>query len=474
MGRIFLIACLLIAGTWGVPAQNPASQSRPPADVPATNPFASPEDVALGKRLFEGRCGHCHGQAGEGGRGAALNTGRFRHGGSDRELFMTIRNGVPNTEMPGARNLPAREIWRMVAYVQQLGRQGSPEPSTGEAAKGAAVYKKSGCASCHRINGDGAFLGPDLSDIGARRALRHLRESIVDPGADIALDYRTVSVIDRKGTTTTGIHLNEDEYSVHLRDTGGNLRSFMKSDIAATKLPRESLMPGYSALSAGDLQDLVGYLSSLQQDRTGTSLPEVWLFDRVDNIGGHKTFVLGQPQVIDSPVGKAVAFDGVDDALFVDNHPLAGAEAFTWEAIFRPDGGATEQRWFHLSERDPTTGLDTENRLLFEIRVVGDQWFLDSYGQSGMASKALMNRAALHPLGAWYHVAAVYDGRQFSNYVNGVREGAADLRLAPHGPGHSSVGVRINKLFYFKGAVHAARFSRRALSPAEFLPLPVK
>ena len=195
----------------------------------------------------------------------------------------------------------------------------------------------------------------------------------------------------------------------------------------------------------------------------------MWTFDRLENIGGHKTTVLGQPKVIDSPVGKAVEFDGVDDALFIDNHPLAGAVTFTWEAIFRPDGGQREQRWFHLSEQDPQTGADTDNRMLFEIRVVDDQWYLDSYSQSGTESKALMNRQALHPLGAWYHVASVYDGQEFRNYVDGVQEGSAQLRLAPHGPGHASVGVRINKVFYFKGAVHLARFTRKALSPSEFL-----
>jgi len=195
----------------------------------------------------------------------------------------------------------------------------------------------------------------------------------------------------------------------------------------------------------------------------------MWTFDRLENIGGHKTSVLGQPKIIDSPIGKAVEFDGVDDALFIDNHPLAGAKTFTWEAIFRPDGGEREQRWFHLSELNPQTGADTDNRMLFEIRVVGDQWFLDSFIQSGTENKALMNRQALHPLGAWYHVASVYDGREFRNYVNGVQEGSAQLQLAPHGPGHTSVGVRINKVFYFKGAVHLARFTRKALSPSEFL-----
>jgi hypothetical protein len=108
----------------------------------------------------------------------------------------------------------------------------------------------------------------------------------------------------------------------------------------------------------------------------------MWTFDRLENIGGHKTTVLGQPKVIESPVGKAVEFDGVDDALFIDNHPLAGAKTFTWEAIFRPDGGQREQRWFHLSEQDTQTGADTDNRMLFEIRVVDDQWYLDSFIQS--------------------------------------------------------------------------------------------
>ena len=200
-----------------------------------------------------------------------------------------------------------------------------------------------------------------------------------------------------------------------------------------------------------------------------SSGPEIWTFDRLENIGGHKTTVLGEPKIIDSPVGKAVEFDGVDDALFVDSHPLAGAETFTFEAIFRPDGGPREQRWFHLSEQDPATGADTDNRMLFEIRVVEDKWFLDSYNQSGTASKALMNKTALHPLGEWYHVASVYDGKEFSNYVNGVKEGSAELQMAPHGQGHASIGVRINKVFFFKGAVRLARFTRRALQPSEFL-----
>ena len=194
--------------------------------------------------------------------------------------------------------------------------------------------------------------------------------------------------------------------------------------------------------------------------------PVLWTFDRLDRIGGHPTEVLGSPRIVDTPIGRAMEFDGVDDAVFLDTHPLAGAQTFTWEAIFRPDGGDREQRWFHLQE----TG--SENRMLFEIRVAGDRWFLDSFNFSTSGTATLMNRDSLHPLGAWYHVAAVYDGKTFSNYVNGVRDGAREVQLSPQGPGRTSIGVRINLVNYFKGAIHSARFTRRALRPGEFRGVP--
>ena len=97
--------------------------------------------------------------------------------------------------------------------------------------------------------------------------MRHLRESVVNPSADIPLDYRSVSVTDRAGADTSGVHLNEDEYSVHLRDVSGNLRSFMKSEIARIVLPRLSLMPPFNPLSPTDLDNLVAYLSGLRPEK---------------------------------------------------------------------------------------------------------------------------------------------------------------------------------------------------------------
>jgi hypothetical protein len=202
---------------------------------------------------------------------------------------------------------------------------------------------------------------------------------------------------------------------------------------------------------------------------------QIWRFDNIDKIGGYPAHVLGHPRVIDSEYGKAVEFNGVDDGIFVDDHPLAGASTYTWEVIFRPDAdGPAAQRFFHLAEQDPATGKDTDNRMLFEIRIVDGQWCLDSFASSGANSRALLNCKALHPLGKWYRVTAVYDGKTLRNYVGDELQGEGSLDLKPQLPGHSSIGVRINKIYWFKGAVLMARMTSRALPQDEFLKMPAK
>src|SRR6185437_8982630 len=70
--------------------------------------------------------------------------------------------------------------------------------------------------------------------------------------------------------------------------------------------------------------------------QTTVPLAQTWRFDNLASLGGNPTKVLGAPQLIDTPAGKAVAFNGVDSALFVNVHPLAGAATWTWEMVFRP------------------------------------------------------------------------------------------------------------------------------------------
>jgi putative heme-binding domain-containing protein len=156
------------------------------------------------------------------------------------------------------------EVWKMVAFVKRLGSQGLLEKAPGDPAAGQAVYQKTGCVTCHRIDMQGGSLGPELTDIGRRRGLTFLTESIVKPEADVPINYRAVQVVLKTGQTVTGIRLNYDDLSIQLRDTRDNLRSFLRENIQEIRYDRPSLMPAYASMNKKDLEDMVAYLNSLK------------------------------------------------------------------------------------------------------------------------------------------------------------------------------------------------------------------
>src|SRR6185436_9663469 len=121
---------------------------------------------------------------------------------------------------------------------------------------------------CHTIGKEGGSLGPALTDIGRRRGVQFLEESLVKPEAEVPITYRAIRVSTKSGQTIVGIRLNEDDLSVQLRDTSNNLRSIWKINIKEIRRDQPSLMPAYgSVLSKKELEDLVAYLSSLRGDR---------------------------------------------------------------------------------------------------------------------------------------------------------------------------------------------------------------
>ncbi|PHY17466.1 LamG-like jellyroll fold domain-containing protein [Caulobacter sp. BP25] len=230
-------------------------------------------------------------------------------------------------------------------------------------------------------------------------------------------------------------------------------------------LGRRVVLGGLGALSAG--------LSASAMGRRPTrDAPDQtrWTFDRLSRIGGAATMVEGDPRLIDTPYGKAVQFDGVDDRLVIERHPLAGMAQFTFEALFRPDGGVFAQRWFHLNEEDPTPGAPPSvTRMLFEIRVTGEAWSLDAFATGPGYKQTLLFLDKTFPVGRWYWVAQSYDGKTYRAFVNGQLQGEVEMAFKPQGQGRSSVGARMNRVDYFKGAVREARFTPRALGPEALL-----
>lgn len=211
---------------WAQGVQNPAltGEAVHSKEIAETNPFNTETYNQQGAALFQLHCSYCHGFHGEGGRGADLTAGVYKQGGKDAELFKTIRTGIPGTEMPAVR-VSDDEVWKLVGWVRRLGSTGLSEKASGDAVAGKAIYAKSGCVGCHRIGTEGSDLGPDLSDIGRRRGLAFLRESIIKPDAFVPNTYRAVRLEMKSGPAVSGIRLNEDDLSVQVRDVGGYPRS---------------------------------------------------------------------------------------------------------------------------------------------------------------------------------------------------------------------------------------------------------
>lgn len=205
---------------------------------------------------------------------------------------------------------------------------------------------------------------------------------------------------------------------------------------------------------------------------------EVWRFDNLRRIGGAAVEVLGEPRVQRGPNGRALRFDGEDDSVLIHGRPLVGTKQFTAEVVFHPEGGPFEQRFMHIAETDPATGLDTRPRpqggdpnarMMFEIRVDGDSWYLDTFISSKAGGKALILPGRRHALGRWHAVAQSYDGTTYRSYVDGELEGEAAVGYVPHGPGRVRVGARMNQVNHFRGSVAVARFTDRALPPERLL-----
>jgi hypothetical protein len=193
-----------------------------------------------------------------------------------------------------------------------------------------------------------------------------------------------------------------------------------------------------------------------------------WKLDNLKKIGGNPVTVIGSPQVVKAPKGRAVQFDGAHDGLLLGVNPVAGARVFTIEAVIRPDaGGLEEQRWMHIQESA------ADDRIMLETRLRGGEWFLDTFIKNGTRTedgRTLFDEPFKHAAGRWYHVALVYDGASMKNYVDGREELSGPLAVGPLEAGRMSVGVRQNRVFWFKGAISRLRFTPRALAPSEFMP----
>lgn len=223
------------------------------------------QDVDDGGRVFRNTCANCHGPDGDEVAGIDLGRGVFRRAKTDQDLVQIIRNGVPGTPMP-ASDMPVAQAEQIVAYLRSVAATKRSATAAGNASRGHEIFQgKGACTSCHRVEGVGGRLGPDLSDIGRLRRAVELETSIVDPGKEILYTNRTYRVVTKDGVTVTGRLLNLDTFTVQMLDSKEQLRSFEKANLRDYGFVDASPMPSYKAkLNSQELADVVSYLVSLK------------------------------------------------------------------------------------------------------------------------------------------------------------------------------------------------------------------
>lgn len=266
--RQLISAAAVMSGPLMYAAAEPQAQA--PAD---TNPLAgNATAITQGRNIYRGRCGVCHGIDAKGYRGSDLTTGDWVHGGSDAQVFKTIKTGIPGTEMPGNATMSDDEVWMVIAYLRTLGTPGGAAPERGDAARGEQLFwarNAANCGQCHMVGGRGGRIGPNLTRIGAARSTAALTREIRKPAEVIPVGFETVTIVTRENKRIRGARKNEDTFSVQLMTANEDVLSFFKSDVQVVPEPELSLMPAYppERLNDNDLADVVRYLRSLRGTR---------------------------------------------------------------------------------------------------------------------------------------------------------------------------------------------------------------
>ena len=264
-----LILALAVLGR----APSAAAQAIPVTPPHSAHPKTTPESIAAGKALFEGTCATCHGINGSGANGPNIRSAAVNFGPED--LYARIRGGPIGSGMPAFTSMEDAQVWEIVDYVGSLGHEGGAI-ATGDAEKGKGIYEANGCAKCHSIAGQGGNLGPELNKIGTLRGTIKLQQILTDPGANLPLDtslqeraaypaYLMYRVTTKDGKTIEGMRVNEDTFTMQLRDANGRLHSIQKFEVQKIEpVPGKTFMPSYKGkLTDKQIEDLVAYLSGL-------------------------------------------------------------------------------------------------------------------------------------------------------------------------------------------------------------------
>lgn len=134
----------------------------------------------------------------------------------------------------------------------------------GDAAKGKRLFKES-CSSCHKLEGVGEAVGPDLAAI-KQRGIESVLTNILDPNREVLPQYYTYLLTTDDDVTITGMIAAETANTVTIRKADGTSTTIQRVNIATLKSSGLSAMPEglEDKLSVEAMADLLAYLASLK------------------------------------------------------------------------------------------------------------------------------------------------------------------------------------------------------------------
>ncbi|MEM1294642.1 MAG: PVC-type heme-binding CxxCH protein [Verrucomicrobiota bacterium] len=140
--------------------------------------------------------------------------------------------------------------------------------SAGNFARGKAAYKKAAtCIGCHKIDGNGGDVGPDLTEVGSGRSVELLIESVLWPNRQIREGYMMTQITTKDDRLHVGYRLSEDSGVVSLRDIASpNVKKIARAYIKKEEDAGSAMVVGLTAtLTDGEVADLIAYLSELKK-----------------------------------------------------------------------------------------------------------------------------------------------------------------------------------------------------------------
>ncbi len=132
-------------------------------------------------------------------------------------------------------------------------------------ANGRNIYFATACAACHRFDGFGGDIGPDLSTVRNKFSVAEVLEAIIDPSAAISDQYSSYQIELKDGNTLFGLVVDRgDEYLIHTPVPGAEPVTVATGDVESIEQVEVSQMPPglINTLNPDELRDLMAYLMS--------------------------------------------------------------------------------------------------------------------------------------------------------------------------------------------------------------------